>query len=285
MTLENGEIKWHSIKGKVVEFDNNGSLSKIKGVVEDITKRKESEQLLSETLIREHAANKAKSEFIAEMSHELRTPLNSVIGFSQILDDEKFGSLNDQQHKYIKNISRSGKHLLALVNDLLDISKISAGKLKLDLIPVNINDVFSEANQLIYPLATEKKLDVKINFDNSLPFVLADKKKLRQVLYNLLSNAVKFTNTGGYIEIRARALNSLLRISVSDNGIGIPEEEQKRIFEPFEQAGVPSSTKAEGTGLGLTLVKNLIEMHGGNISVQSEPGRGSTFSFTIPISK
>ncbi|MBP2029570.1 signal transduction histidine kinase [Methanohalophilus levihalophilus] len=219
------------------------------------------------------------------MSHELRTPLNSVIGFSQILDDEKFGSLNDQQHKYIKNISRSGKHLLALVNDLLDISKISAGKLKLDLIPVNINDVFSEANQLIYPLATEKKLDVKINFDNSLPFVLADKKKLRQVLYNLLSNAVKFTNTGGYIEIRARALNSLLRISVSDNGIGIPEEEQKRIFEPFEQAGVPSSTKAEGTGLGLTLVKNLIEMHGGNISVQSEPGRGSTFSFTIPISK
>nr|WP_280954370.1 ATP-binding protein [Methanohalophilus levihalophilus] len=167
----------------------------------------------------------------------------------------------------------------------MDISKISAGKLKLDLIPVNINDVFSEANQLIYPLATEKKLDVKINFDNSLPFVLADKKKLRQVLYNLLSNAVKFTNTGGYIEIRARALNSLLRISVSDNGIGIPEEEQKRIFEPFEQAGVPSSTKAEGTGLGLTLVKNLIEMHGGNISVQSEPGRGSTFSFTIPISK
>lgn len=217
------------------------------------------------------------------MSHELRTPLNSVIGFSQILGDEKFGILNSQQQKYIMNISGSGKHLLNLVNELLDISKIDAGRLKLELSSININEVLSEASQMIYPLANEKKLDVKINFDNSLPFVYADKKKLRQVIYNLLSNAIKFTNTGGHIAVSSKKANDFLQISVSDDGIGILEEEKEKIFEPFAQVDEYDARKFGGTGLGLTLVKDLIELHGGSISVNSKPDKGSTFTFTIPI--
>ncbi len=282
--ITNGDkLRWYSIRGKVVEFDNQGSLTKIKGVIEDITERKESEQLLSDTLVKKNSENQAKSEFLAAMSHELRTPLNSVIGFSHILCDEKFGSLNEQQLKYVQNISGSGKHLLSLVNELLDISKIKAGKLKLDLQPVNINEILSEANQMIYPLANEKKLNININFDNSLPFAYADKKKLRQILYNLLSNAVKFTEARGHIIIDSTINNGFLEISVSDDGIGIPKEKQSQIFDPFIQVDEYGARKLGGTGLGLSLVKNLIDLHGGNIWLESTIKKGSTFTFTIPI--
>ena len=232
------------------------------------------------------AANRAKSHFLANMSHELRTPLNAVIGFSEILSDKTFGELNERQARYIGNIMKSGVHLLELINDILDLSKVEAGKLELELSMVKIKGLLE--NSLI--MVKEKALKHGISLDLDVPDELldlevrADERKLKQIMFNLLSNAVKFTPDGGGIEVKVGGEGEEFLISVADTGIGINPEDQERIFNTFEQVDSTYSRDQQGAGLGLALTKSLIEVHGGRIWIESQgEGKGSTFVFVIPL--
>jgi signal transduction histidine kinase len=228
------------------------------------------------------SANQTKSQFLANMSHELRTPLNSIIGFSDMLDEEIFGKLNPKQNKYVSNINRSGRHLLNIINDILDISKIEAGKMDLDPELFSINQLLDELMQNMEPLASNKEIGLLIEDDVPGCELYADKLKIRQALYNLLSNAIKFTPAGGSVRIFAECSPDKLSVSVRDTGIGISEDQQKELFKPFRQLDPATNREYEGTGLGLVLVKRFVEMHGGNVLVKSIPGKGSTFSIVIP---
>src|SRR5687768_16799602 len=228
------------------------------------------------------AANRHKSEFLANMSHELRTPLNAIIGFSEVLGERLFGDLNEKQAEYTEDILSSGRHLLSLINEILDLSKVEAGRMELELTSFDMPLAIENARTFVRERATKHgiKLDVKI--DERLGDYFGDERKIKQILLNLLSNAVKFTPEGGQISINARHLNESVQISVSDTGIGISPEDQARIFEEFRQVGGDHAHKSEGTGLGLTLAKKFVELHGGTIWVESEVGKGSTFTFTLP---
>jgi signal transduction histidine kinase len=243
--------------------------------------------------------SKHKSHILASTSHELRTPLNAIIGFSEVLLDANLGPLPaEEQREFLTNILTSGKHLLRLINDLLDLSKIEAGKMELHCEPVDVADVIEGVLTTVRSLAAKKRIQVVSERALALPPAWADPPRLKQVLYNLLSNAIKFTPEGGRVSVAARraaegalpvppsasAPPQCLQVAVSDTGIGIPAEELERIFQEFEQVGDPSRTH-EGTGLGLALVKKLVEMHGGSIRAESAPGRGSTFTFTIPTAR
>jgi signal transduction histidine kinase len=251
-------------------------------IVRDITTRKEAENLLIQEKIVAENANKAKSEFLANMSHELRTPLNSIIGFSQILSRNKANNLDNKELKYLSNIQNSGKHLLELINDILDISKIQNGKMEFYPELLDISDICDEVCPIIYPLVKEKSISLECEVQQSARLVKADKSKFIQILHNLLSNAAKFTPENGQIYIEVKSVDENLQVAVSDTGIGIPEEQQRCIFDSFKQIDSSASREHEGTGLGLALVKEYVEMHGGNIWVESEVGHGSTFTFTIP---
>jgi signal transduction histidine kinase len=228
------------------------------------------------------AANRHKSEFLANMSHELRTPLNAIIGFSEVLGEKLFGELNEKQAEYTEDILSSGRHLLSLINEILDLSKVEAGRMELELTSFDMPLAIENARTFVRERATKHgiKLDVKI--DERLGDHFGDERKIKQILLNLLSNAVKFTPEGGQISINARQLNGSVQISVTDTGIGIAPEDQARIFEEFRQVGGNHAHKTEGTGLGLTLAKKFVELHGGTIWVESEVGKGSTFTFTLP---
>src|SRR6266851_1329654 len=228
------------------------------------------------------AVSRHKSEFLANMSHELRTPLNAVIGFSEVLDDRMFGELNDKQAEYVRVILTSGRHLLSLINDILDLSKVEAGRMELDLGTFNLRIALENALTLIRERAMRHGLALDLTVDETLGDVVADERKFKQVLLNLLSNAVKFTPEGGRIEVRAVPTDGAVEISVSDTGIGIAPENQELIFEEFRQVGGDYAHKREGTGLGLTLARRFVELHGGRIWVKSQPGHGSTFTFSIP---
>jgi signal transduction histidine kinase len=227
-------------------------------------------------------ASQHKSEFLANMSHELRTPLNAVIGFSEVLSERMFGDLNEKQDEYLKDIHASGQHLLSLINDILDLSKIEAGKMELELSDFDLPMAIDNALMLVRERAGRRSIALQRTVDEHLGQVQADERKIRQVLLNLLSNAIKFTPEGGRIEVSGKPVDGLVEVSVSDTGVGIAPEDQEAVFEEFRQVGT-ADKKVEGTGLGLTLCRKLVELHGGKIWVKSQVGQGSTFTFTVPV--
>jgi signal transduction histidine kinase len=229
------------------------------------------------------AANRHKSEFLANMSHELRTPLNAIIGFSEVLQEKLFGELNDKQAEYTDDILTSGRHLLSLINEILDLSKVEAGRMELELATFDLPLAIDNARTFVRERAATHGITLDVKIDERLGDVVGDERKVKQILLNLLSNAVKFTPEGGRIGIAARKTNGSVEISVSDTGIGIAEEDQPKIFEEFRQVVGDFAHKSEGTGLGLTLAKKFVELHGGRIWVESEVGKGSTFTFTLPL--
>ena len=230
------------------------------------------------------AANRHKSEFLANMSHELRTPLNAIIGFSEVLGERLFGDLNEKQAEYTDDILSSGRHLLSLINEILDLSKVEAGRMELELSKFDLPLAIENARTFVRERSTRHGITLDVAVDERLGEFVGDERKIKQILLNLLSNAVKFTSEGGRIGINARQADGSVEISVSDTGVGIAPEDQPKVFEEFRQVGGDYAHKIEGTGLGLTLAKKFVELHGGKIWVESAVGKGSKFTFTLPIS-
>ena len=228
------------------------------------------------------AASRHKSEFLANMSHELRTPLNAIIGFSEVLSEGMFGDVNEKQTEYLGDILDSGRHLLSLINDILDLSKIEAGRMELELTVFNLPQALEDALILIRERVTRRGIALHKAVDPELGAIRADERKVKQVVLNLLSNALKFTPEGGRIEVKATPTDGAVEISVSDTGIGIAPEDQEAVFEEFRQVG-GADKKAEGTGLGLALCRKFVELHGGRIWVESRVGAGSRLTFTLPV--
>ncbi|MDB4968178.1 MAG: histidine kinase [Myxococcales bacterium] len=251
----------------------------------------EKNRRLAQAVERLQEADRVKSNFLATVSHELRTPLTSVIGYSEMLLEGIAGELNDEQREYVRTVMEKGDQLLQLITGILDISRMEAGEMRIDRQPFDLDEVVSVALSTIAPHARRKKLQMACTVPPGLPLVLGDRDKIRQVLLNLLGNAVKFTPEGGKVEVSAvpaplsSAVDSTraVRVSVRDSGIGIPPEHQKRVFDPFFQVDNTSTREYGGTGLGLSIVKRLVEAHGGVVSIESDGGRGSAFSFTIPL--
>jgi signal transduction histidine kinase/DNA-binding response OmpR family regulator len=222
-----------------------------------------------------------KDQFLSTMSHELRTPLNAVLGFSDLLADESYGPLNDRQRRYVGHIHTGGKHLLTLISDILDLSKIEAGRMELTNESLRVEAIFSEVLSVMGPLADKKSQSLSKNSEPGL-IVRADSVRFKQVLMNLLGNAIKFTPKGGSIELGAHLAGGRVRVEVRDNGPGIPPAEQQRIFEAFYRLH-ESGKKTEGTGLGLAITHRLVELHGGELTLDSELGKGSCFYFSLPV--
>ena len=226
-------------------------------------------------------ASQHKSDFLANMSHELRTPLNAIIGFSQVLREGLFGETNEKQKEYLEDILSSGNHLLSLINDILDLSKVEAGQVELQIAPFSLHDALERGVVMVRERALEHGVQVAFASSDGADVVTGDERRISQVILNLLSNAVKFSPAGGAVDVHASQLNGEVHVSVTDMGPGIAPEDHERVFEEFQQteAGIK---QREGTGLGLALSKRLVELHGGRIWVESEPGKGSTFVFTLP---
>jgi signal transduction histidine kinase len=223
-----------------------------------------------------------KSDFLANMSHELRTPLNAIIGFSQVLREGMVGEVSKKQVEYLDDILSSGNHLLALINDVLDLSKVEAGQVELQVAPFSLQDALERGVSMVREQATTEGVRVTLHRNGGLEVVSGDERRIRQVIFNLLSNAVKFTPEGGQVDVSAMRRNGEMRVSVADSGPGIAAEDLDRIFEEFQQTEVGAQQR-EGTGLGLALSKRFVEMHGGRIWCESEVGKGSTFEFTLPL--
>jgi len=227
-------------------------------------------------------ANQHKSEFLASMSHELRTPLNAIIGFSEVLLQRMFGELNSKQDEYLQDVLSSGRHLLSLINDILDLSKVEAGRMELELARFDLPQALQDTLVLVRERAVRNGIELQLDADTRLGALVADERKIKQVMLNLLSNAVKFTPEGGRVDVRAIPTDGAVEISVTDTGIGIAPENQDLIFEEFRQVGGDYAHKREGTGLGLTLARKFVELHGGRLWVKSQVGQGSTFTFSVP---
>jgi signal transduction histidine kinase len=243
---------------------------------------KQQQELMEKTREIE-AASEAKSEFLAHMSHELRTPLNVIIGFSELMLDGVPGKINKKQRQCLDDVLSSSMHLLDLINDVLDLSKVESGKVKLSQIDIAMADVLEGLKRTMTPILSPRKQSLVIKVERGLPPVHADKGKIRQVILNLLSNAIRFTPDGGRLKIEAIRKDHSCQVSVVDNGIGIKKEDQEKLFEPFSQLDNPLTGEKGGTGLGLALTKQIIEKHGGQIWVESEYGKGSRFIFTLPL--
>jgi len=229
-------------------------------------------------------ANRHKSEFLASMSHELRTPLNAVIGFSEVLLDRMFGEINPKQDEYLQDILSSGRHLLSLINDILDLAKIEAGRMELDVADFHLPQAIDNAMTLVRERAARRAIVLEVGIDPRLGEIKGDERKVKQVLLNLLSNAIKFTPEGGRVGVQAGLADGFAEISVTDTGVGIAPEDHEAVFEEFRQVGTDYAKKHEGTGLGLTLSRRFVELHGGTIWVKSQLGQGATFTFTLPLS-
>jgi signal transduction histidine kinase/DNA-binding response OmpR family regulator len=268
--------------------ENSARLSELSRLTGELDRRGRE---LAQANIRILEANRAKSQFLANMSHELRTPLNSIIGFSEILSDKLDGRIEPRFLRFLHNILSSGRHLLGLINDILDLSKIEAGKMELIFEPVSIPDIVRGVESVMHGIASRRRIHIQVAIEPGLPVLVADPPRIKQVLYNLLSNAVKFSPEGGEVRVRVRfaaAADSGLAgpglvIEVIDRGIGIRNDDQQMIFEEFRQVDGGSTRNMGGTGLGLALVKRFVEMHGGRVEVESEPGQGSLFRVVLPI--
>jgi signal transduction histidine kinase len=226
-------------------------------------------------------ASRHKSEFLASMSHELRTPLNAIIGFSEVLREGMFGPVNEKQAEYLDDIVSSGNHLLSLINDVLDLSKVEAGQVELEVGPFSLREALERGVVMVREQATDEGVQVELSAGPEVDVVEGDERRIKQVIFNLLSNAVKFTPIGGEVDVSAIRVNGEVRVSVADNGPGIAPGDHERIFEEFQQTDA-GLERLEGTGLGLALSKRLVELHGGRIWLESELGKGSTFVFTLP---
>jgi signal transduction histidine kinase len=226
-------------------------------------------------------ASRHKSEFLANMSHELRTPLNAIIGFSEVLRDEMVGPVNEKQAEYLDDIISSGHHLLSLINDVLDLSKVEAGQVELEVHPFSLREALERGVVMVRERATEDGVRVALDTDPEVDVVDGDERRIKQVIFNLLSNAVKFTPSGGEVDVSATRINGEVRVAVADTGPGIAPEDRARIFEEFQQTETGVGHR-EGTGLGLALSKRFVELHGGRIWLESEVGHGSTFTFALP---
>jgi signal transduction histidine kinase len=218
------------------------------------------------------------------MSHELRTPLNAIIGFSEALLEKMFGEMNAKQEDYLKDIHSSGRHLLSLINDILDLSKVEAGRMELEVSEFHLPSALQNAMTLVRERAQNHGITLKLHVDRKLGEIRADERKFKQIVLNLLSNAVKFTPDGGRVEVDARRNGKAVEISVKDTGVGIAKKDLEAVFEEFRQVGRDYTSKQEGTGLGLALTRRFVELHGGKIWVKSALGKGSTFTFTVPLS-
>jgi signal transduction histidine kinase len=227
-------------------------------------------------------ASQHKSQFLANMSHELRTPLNAILGYTELMADGAYGEPSEKMLSILKRLEANGKHLLGLINDVLDLSKIEAGQLVLELSDYSVQDIAQTVRSTLEPLATDKKLGFKLELASQLPSGRGDGRRLTQVLINLVGNAIKFTDAGE-ISINAEANNGLFHVSVRDTGPGISAADQAKLFQEFQQADNAITRKKGGTGLGLAISKRIIEMHGGKIWVESQLGQGSTFAFTLPV--
>lgn len=265
-------------------FDETGNIIAVLETGVEITERKKYEIELFSAKQDAEVANHTKSDFLANMSHELRTPLNSIIGFSDLLSEKVYGELNARQNKAVGNISSSGKHLLNLINEILDISKVEAGSFELHYSTFRLDEAFNEVKDMLFPFAASKGIKIELEIENSLPGINGDKERLTQVLSNLMTNAVKFSNENGCVRVKASQSNNFINITVSDEGIGIAAEDRNKLFRPFSQIDTSSSRKYQGTGLGLALVKEIVQLHGGKVWFESEVGKGSTFGFSIPLS-
>jgi len=256
----------------------------VTSAIRDITERKETELALKEKNAQLERANKAKDSFLASMSHELRTPLNGIIGFAEFLADGKPGTINAKQKEYLEDILSSGRHLLHLINDILDIVKIQAGKLELNLETFRLEDVIQEVRAGVRPIAQNKRIQISVAVATGLDVVTLDQQRFKQILYNLVSNALKFTADGGDVAMTAGFDGACaFRLSVCDNGIGIQPDDMKRLFKEFEQLESGTDRRFGGTGLGLALTRKLVEMQGGTIGVASDFGKGSTFTVILPL--
>jgi hypothetical protein len=283
-----GEFPFKNKKGDIFYLELHAVLipgDKFLAICMDITERKKAEDEMLRAKIVAENANRTKTEFLANMSHELRTPLNSVIGFSDMLLEGVGGDLSDKQLSYLTNISNSGKHLLSIINEILDIARIESGEMTIDKQMILLNDVYEEIYPILKQLADNRGIDFRISPESEETCVYADKVKLKQIFYNLVTNAIKFTESGGSVLIDSNIDGKFIQISVIDTGIGIDTEGLKKLFKLFVQLDSSESRKYEGTGLGLALSKELVELHGGTIWAESEPGIGSSFTFTISISR
>jgi PAS domain S-box-containing protein len=296
--LPNGEIRWQQWNDRVI-LDEQGRIIEFASAGRDITERRQAEEAVLHAKKMAEAANRAKSEFLANMSHELRTPLNHIIGFTELVLSRNFGGLTAEQEEFLKDVLSSAHHLLNLINDVLDLSKVEAGKMELELSEVYIRDLLEGSLVMVKEKAMKHQLQLSTDLDGVPEVLLADERKLKQVVYNLLSNAVKFTPDGGEVRLNAAMQDASqlkdfpitpnghkqwLCVWVADTGIGMEPPDLKRIFNPFEQLDGGAGRRYQGTGLGLALTRKMVELHAGAIWAESAGSdRGSTFTFAIPF--
>lgn len=272
--------------------DKHG-VTETRAAVSDITEPKKIQEELATANLKIEDASKAKTVFLANMSHELRTPLNSIIGFSEVLQDKLFGPLNEKQDAFIANILHSGRHLLSLINDILDISKVEASKMELELARINLAELCQGTVAMFSEKARKRQIELSYTIDASMDdvVVVADGRKIKQILYNLVDNGIKFNRPQGFVSITVKMINQpmmpkAVQITVEDGGIGIADEDQAKLFLPFSQLAQSYYDKqTEGTGLGLALTKHLVELHGGTIRLEGEFGKGCRFIVSLPLNQ
>jgi len=282
--LRGGERVWIAWTNKAI-LDKDGCVREILCIGNNITKLKEAEEEVLKAKEAAESANRAKSSFLANMSHELRTPLNAIIGFSELMKDESVGPLNEKQKEYLGYVWDSGKHLLSLINDILDLSKVEAGKMELEPGEFDLRDLFKKSLIFMSEKAAKHAITLSVDAKEGVGIINADERKVKQVIFNLLSNAMKFTPDGGKIGIDAKKTekNEIL-VCVWDTGIGIEEKDSRKVFSEFEQIDSEYSRKYAGTGLGMPLSKKFIELHGGKMWFESEgKDKGTRFYFTLPL--
>ena len=277
---KSGELYWELAAISAIR-DSEGDISHYLAVKEDITDRKVMEGQLWQAKATAEAANRAKSRFLADMSHELRTPLNSILGFSQLMELQGGESLSDKQREYLRWIRDGGEHLLDMVNDVLDLSKVEAGKIELEKAPFDPGALIRRVLTTVRSLAAKKHLHIDTALPKEPGVLDADEVRVKQILYNLLSNAIKFTEREKRIGVEAKSDHGELAVTVWDEGIGIPADQQGKLFQKFSRVDSPQSKEIKGSGLGLWICREIIRAHGGQIWVESHEGRGSTFAFTL----